>query len=60
VFVKLGEEFWLRRDVTVGTTGNGDVEVLAGLNEGDIVATRGAFMFKSEVLKEKMGAGCAH
>ncbi|MBN2129584.1 MAG: efflux RND transporter periplasmic adaptor subunit [Sedimentisphaerales bacterium] len=60
VFVKLEEEFWLRRDVTVGSTGNGDVEVLAGLNEGDIVATRGAFMFKSEVLKEKMGAGCAH
>jgi len=60
VFVKLDEEFWLRRDVTVGSAGNGDVEVLAGLNEGDIVATRGAFMFKSEVLKEKMGAGCAH
>jgi len=60
VFVKLDEEFWLRRDVTVGATGNGDAEVLAGLDAGDIIATRGAFMFKSEVLKEKMGAGCAH
>jgi len=60
VFVQLDEELWLRRDVTVGATGNGDAEVLAGLDAGDIVAVRGAFMFKSEVLKEKMGAGCAH
>jgi hypothetical protein len=34
--------------------------VYRGLNDGDVIATKGAFMFKSEILKEKMGAGCAH
>ena len=60
VFVRLSDEFWVRRDVQVGPAGNGAVEVHAGLAEGETVAARGAFMFKSEVLKEKMGAGCAH
>jgi cobalt-zinc-cadmium efflux system membrane fusion protein len=60
VFAKLTEELWIRRDVTVGPTRDGFIEVPHGLNDGDVVASRGAFMFKSEVLKEKMGAGCAH
>jgi cobalt-zinc-cadmium efflux system membrane fusion protein len=59
-FVRLDDELWVRRDITIGRTEDGEVEVLDGLDEGDVVATKGAFMFKSEVLKEKMGAGCAH
>jgi cobalt-zinc-cadmium efflux system membrane fusion protein len=60
VFVQLSDEFWVRRDVQVGPAAGGAVEVLAGLTVGETIATKGAFMFKSEVLKEKMGAGCAH
>ena len=60
VFVKLTDELWIRRDITVGHRDKGMAEVLAGLAAGETIATRGAFMFKSEVLKEKMGAGCAH
>ncbi len=60
VFTRLTDELWARRDVTVGSAQDGFVEVLQGLSDGDVVASRGAFMFKSEILKEKMGAGCAH
>ncbi len=60
VFTRLDEHLWIRRDVNVGSVRHGVAQVLDGLNPGDVVATRGAFMFKSEILKEKMGAGCAH
>ncbi len=60
VFTRLNNELWVRRDVTVGPVEGGLVQVHTGLTDGDIVATKGAFMFKSEILKEKMGAGCAH
>lgn len=60
VFAKLTDELWIRRDIAVGHRDKGMVEVLAGLPEGETIAAKGAFMFKSEVLKEKMGAGCAH
>lgn len=60
VFVRLTDELWIRRDITVGHRDKGMVEVLDGLSDAETLAVRGAFMFKSEVLKEKMGAGCAH
>lgn len=60
VFVKLRDDLWVRRDVATSLSDAGMVEVREGLDDGDIVAARGAFMFKSEILKEKMGAGCAH
>lgn len=59
VFVKLSDELWIRRDVSIGPAAAGVVEVRHGLDETDVIAARGAFMFKSEVLKGKMGAGCA-
>lgn len=60
VFVPLAEGFWVRRDVDTGPVRHGHIEILDGLSQGERVVTRGAFMFKSEILKEKMGAGCAH
>lgn len=60
VFIRLTDDLWIRRDVTARPTQDGFVEVQTGLRDGDVVASRGAFMFKSEILKEKMGAGCAH
>ena len=35
------------------------VRELTGLQAGDTVVTEGAFLLKSDVLREKMGAGCA-
>ncbi|MCP4454134.1 MAG: efflux RND transporter periplasmic adaptor subunit [Planctomycetes bacterium] len=60
VFVPLGQDLWIRRDVDVGAVRQGQVQILQGLSQGETLVTRGAFMFKSEILKEKMGAGCAH
>lgn len=60
VFVNLKDDLWIRRDITPGRTKDGFVYVRDGLEPGVKIATKGAFMFKSEVLKEKMGAGCAH
>jgi len=60
VFVSLGQDLWIRRDVEVGAVHQDQVEMLHGLSAGETLVTRGAFMFKSEILKEKMGAGCAH
>ena len=60
VFARLTSDLWIRRNIEVGHRDQGMVEVLAGLIEGETIAVQGAFMFKSEVLKEKMGAGCAH
>ena len=60
VFEHLKDDLWIRRDIVPGETKDGLVVVLSGLEPGITIATKGAFMFKSEVLKEKMGAGCAH
>jgi len=60
VFEHLKDDLWIRRDIIAGETKDGLVAVLSGLEPGITIATKGAFMFKSEVLKEKMGAGCAH
>ena len=59
VFEHWKEDFWLRRDVTTGRVQRGLVEIVEGLRPGAIVVARGGFMLKSDVLRAKMGAGCA-
>jgi len=59
LFVLLADRYFVRRPVTVGRTRDGWTEVLAGVEPGVEVATRGAFLLKSDVLRSKMGAGCA-
>ncbi|MBI4917711.1 MAG: efflux RND transporter periplasmic adaptor subunit [Acidobacteria bacterium] len=58
VFVRAQGPFFVRRPVTTGRALDGWVEV-AGIAAGDEVVTRGAFLLKSDVLRSKMGAGCA-
>jgi len=36
------------------------VEITSGLAAGQTVAADGAFLLKSDVLRSKMGEGCAH
>jgi cobalt-zinc-cadmium efflux system membrane fusion protein len=59
VFVKQAGEYFMRRPVEVGRTGLDWVEITKGLARGETVATDGAFLLKSDVLRSKMGAGCA-
>ncbi len=60
VFCRLKDDLWIRRSVSAGADANGYSPILDGLNETDIVVIEGGLMLKSDVLREKMGAGCAH
>jgi membrane fusion protein, heavy metal efflux system len=59
VFVPIESPYFIRRPVITGRSSGDRVEVTRGLDEGDIVMGRGAFTLKSDVLRSKMGAGCA-
>jgi len=59
VFVHHHDAYWVRRPVTAGRRWVGWVEVKAGLAGTETVAADGAFLLKSDVLRSKMGAGCA-
>ena len=58
VFVRAEGPYFIRRPVTTGRSSEGWVEV-SGIDAGDEVVTKGAFLLKSDVLRSKMGAGCA-
>ncbi|KPL05218.1 MAG: hypothetical protein AMJ73_01705, partial [candidate division Zixibacteria bacterium SM1_73] len=59
VFVSSGGNAYNRREVELGREADGFVEVVLGLKKGESVVTEGNFLLKSELLKSKLGAGCA-
>ena len=59
VFVHLEGPYYIRRPVEVGHTMNGWVAISGGVKAGDVIVSEGAFLLKSDVLRSKMGAGCA-
>jgi len=59
VFVKNGDGFQPRA-VTVGKTNTKYAEIISGLNEGQSYIAEGAFVIKSELLKESFGGGHGH
>ncbi len=59
VFVRHDGEYFLRRPVTRGISNGDFLEVAGGLSPGQEIVTVGAFLLKSDVLRSKMGAGCA-
>jgi cobalt-zinc-cadmium efflux system membrane fusion protein len=59
VFVKREGELFMRRPVELGRAGLDWIEITRGLAGGETIATDGAFLLKSDVLRSKMGAGCA-
>lgn len=59
VFKNWKDDFFIRQAVRKGQEFSGLVEILEGLQAGETVVTDGAFLLKSDVLREKMGAGCA-
>jgi len=59
VFVHKEGDYWIRRPVTLGKRLGDMVEVRSGLAAGQRIVTDGSFLLKSDVLRRKMGAGCA-
>lgn len=59
VFVHHHDDYYLRRPVEIGRTSADRVEVKRGLQGGETVVADGCFLLKSDVLRSKMGAGCA-
>ena len=60
VFVRAQDDLFFRRSVVPGRSGHDLVEIRRGLEPGQEVVADGSFLLKSDVLREKMGAGCAH
>jgi len=59
VFVRTAPGQYVPAHVELGTAMERDIEVLGGLESGAEVVTTGAFMLKTEILKDSIGAGCA-
>lgn len=59
VFVKTGNSEFEARPITVGEETDTSVTVISGLRKGESVVSDNAFLLKSELLKAKLGAGCA-
>ncbi|HOC44258.1 MAG TPA: efflux RND transporter periplasmic adaptor subunit [Thermoanaerobaculales bacterium] len=59
VFVHHHDDYFVRRPVEAGRTWDRWIEVTSGLEAGQTVVAEGAFLLKSDVLRSKMGAGCA-
>jgi cobalt-zinc-cadmium efflux system membrane fusion protein len=60
VFAKLEEDLFEVRAVQLGTVRDGRVPVLAGLSMEDNIVVSESYIMKSEFLKARLGAGCAH
>jgi cobalt-zinc-cadmium efflux system membrane fusion protein len=58
VFVRVRDDLFQVRKVRLGARGAGFIEVLAGVAAGEVVATRGSHVLKSEILRSRLGAGC--
>lgn len=57
VFVRLTEEIFQTRKVQIGARQPPFTEVTAGVLPGELVATTGSHVLKSDLLKSKLGAG---
>lgn len=58
VFVRLTDEIFQTRKVRLGAKSGPYTEVVVGVVPGEVVATTGSHVLKSEMLKSKLGAGC--
>ncbi len=60
VFLRHDDDYFIRRPVIQGRRNGDFVEIVHGLDSGQAIAGAGAFLLKSDVLRSKMGEGCAH
>jgi membrane fusion protein, heavy metal efflux system len=59
VFVHKEGDYWVRRPVETGASYECFTEIRQGLSKDQMVIADGSFLLKSDILREKMGAGCA-
>jgi cobalt-zinc-cadmium efflux system membrane fusion protein len=59
VFVHWKEDYYVQRTVVTGRTWGNQIELVKGLQAGETIVAEGSFLLKSDVLRSKMGAGCA-
>lgn len=57
-FVREADDVWAPRKVRLGAREGDFVEVVRGLAAGEVIATAGTFLMKTEILKGNIGAGC--
>jgi multidrug efflux pump subunit AcrA (membrane-fusion protein) len=60
VFVATAERRFERRDVRLGRSAGGYVEIADGVEVGDEVVVEGAFLLKSAAAEESLGGGHHH
>jgi cobalt-zinc-cadmium efflux system membrane fusion protein len=58
VFVRLAPDQYETRRVKLGLAQGDMIEIVDGVKIGEVVATRGSFLLKTETLKGAIGAGC--
>ncbi|OGL46535.1 MAG: hypothetical protein A2161_22120 [Candidatus Schekmanbacteria bacterium RBG_13_48_7] len=59
IFKRLKDNYFVRRSVSIGQKFGSFTEIVSGIDPGDEIVFFGAFILKSDVLRSKMGAGCA-
>lgn len=58
VFVRLDNGFYEPRQVALGRTGDGVVQVRGNVEPGETVVSEGAYLLKTELRRDSIGAGC--
>lgn len=58
-FVRWSDTVFQTRKLRLGAKAGGLTEVVVGVMPGEVVATTGSNVLKSEILKSNLGAGCA-
>lgn len=58
VFVRIADDIFQTRKVRLGAKDAAYTEILGGVLPGEVVATAGSHVLKSEILKSNLGAGC--
>ncbi len=58
VFVRIADGIFQTRKVRLGAKDAAYTEILGGVLPGEVVATVGSHVLKSEILKSNLGAGC--
>ena len=59
VFKRLEGNYFVRRRVITGKSSGLFIEIIKGVTSGEEIVSYGSFVLKSDVLRSKMGAGCA-
>ena len=57
-FAKDHPKLFHTRSVRPGVTKDGRTEIIAGLLPGEVVATQGSSVLRSQILKNNLGGGC--